>query len=94
MVVSQLECPPKRLKSALEITKNKRPLKELTNTVKQDDQHSSNISETSAAGAIRGRGRNGGRVPRVGHRPAPHRRRQGAVDLSGRRRGIAAAVPD
>ncbi|CAG8557942.1 2350_t:CDS:2 [Funneliformis caledonium] len=48
--------PLKRLKSAAEIDKSKRPLKELTNINQIVEQDSSNYAETSVARAIRERG--------------------------------------
>jgi hypothetical protein len=48
--------PPKRLKSAVEIAKNKRPLKEITNINQNIEQDTFNNAETSVAGAVHGRG--------------------------------------
>ena len=48
--------PPKRLKSAVKITKNKRPLKEITNINQNIEQDSFNNSETSVTGVVHGRG--------------------------------------
>lgn len=49
-------CPPKRLKGAVEIAKNKRPLKEITNVNQRIEQDLPNNSELSAAGVVHGRG--------------------------------------